>query len=222
MAFGASAVFGEAVDEVVLLALDGDAEGRLDTVIGPLRREDRLLLLDSGADLDTSRPQPNRLRSDMIAERLAAWSAPAQVVCLSLADPAGSPLTTTDLDVRVIERGGVGRDAALTEARRRGLDATVLTDGLVGEPSSVGRALARVGLAVQAGLGGLVHPACALASGRVKGGARRHEAVVAAAEEALGSAGAIVVECWSPGPRAPDLFAVLVAAPPGEAASESA
>jgi hypothetical protein len=135
---------------------------------------------------------------------------------LSLADPAGSPFTTTDLDVRVIESGGVGRDAALAEARLRGLDATLLTDGLVGEPSSVGRALARVGLAVQAGLGGLVPPACALASGRVKGGERRHEAVVAAADEALGSAVAIVVECWWPGPRAPDLFAVLVDAPPGE------
>jgi glycerate-2-kinase len=217
MGVGASAVFGEAVDEVVVLGPGAESPDRLNARVGALGREDRLLLLDSRTD--SSPPEPGAPPPRESIERLAAWAAPARVLCLTLVDPgsSSSTLADTNLDLRVIENGGDGRGAALAEARLRGLDATLLTDRLEGEATSVGRALARVGLAIRAGLGGLVPPACAIASGRVRGGERRHRDVVTAAAETLGpDAGEVAVECWSPGPRAPDLFAVLVAARRGE------
>lgn len=224
MAAGASAVFGAAVDETLFVPTPTDIAVRLDPLTGSPRRDDRILLLvsvleppvDRGPATDVP-PGPWSVAPEPPTspiERFAAWARPAQVVCLALHDPAGlaPDLESDNLDVRVVGERRRGIDAALAEARLRGLDTTRLSENLDGDAAALGRALARVGRAIEAGLGGLRPPACAIACGRVRGGPNRHGAVVAAADEELGAAGLISVECWSPGESAPDLFAVLVAA----------
>lgn len=204
MGHGAAAVFGEAIDELTIV--DGQTMA-IRATLGALGREDRVLLLHSPSH------SPISPSNSPIGEWVAA-AAPARVVCLSLVDDPESTLSfgVDNLEFRVIETGGGGTAAALAEARVRGLDTTLLSSDLTGDPSSIGRALAHVGRAIEAGLGGLVPPACAIAAGRVRGGAQRHLEVIEAAAHMLGSdSNSVAVECWSPGPRAPDLFAVLVA-----------
>ena len=215
MANGAAAVFGEAVDELMMVGGERETTPAVQALVGALGRDDRLLLLHSPPrDPDRSAPDRSGLGRSVGIGEWAAWAAPARVVCLSLVDDVESATSfgVDNLEFRVIETGGGGTAAALAEARVRGLDTTLLSTELTGDPSSLGRALAHVGRAIGAGLGGLVPPACAIASGRVRGGDQRHQEVVEAAAHMLGpDSSTVTVECWSPGPRAPDLFAVLVA-----------
>lgn len=192
--------------------LNGLACGGLAAVVHPAR----LLGLRLAGDhpetdpLGTSVPSGRELE---IRLRASGVTLPEAIVAALRAPDTGHPGSGWSPPgpdgVRTIRTRGAGVAGALAEARARGLDCSVLTHAFRGDPAAAGRGLARVGMALVDGLGGLRLPACALAAGRLEGGHERFHALRRGAEAAWGGSTAVAVDAWPLASGEPDLHAVV-------------
>ncbi len=177
-----------------------------------LRSEDRFLLL-AGPE---STPRSGGVGAPPSIEEVVGWASPADTVCIAHHEVGLAPGRISiaggrsTVEVRTVCRPGAAVEEAMAAARRHGFATTLLSSSLQGSAASVGQALARVGLAMREGVGGLRFPACGIASGVFGAGPGRWGAVIDAARGVLGDAPDVSVECWSAGASAPDMAAVLV------------
>ncbi|MEJ2538672.1 MAG: MOFRL family protein [Gemmatimonadota bacterium] len=112
--------------------------------------------------------------------------------------------------IRIVGSGSRAVEAAAVRARDLGYRTHILSRKLEGEARNAGRALARVGMAVQDGVAGPAPPACILASGettvRVTGsglGGRNQEVALGAALALEGRSGIVVASLGTDGVDGP-------------------